>query len=711
MPEMDRSVSATSPGAGQLQISADRGSVSILPGAQERIMLTLRNTSGSGLSVELAAAGPPSQWLSLSQSALPLAPAQSVRVTLTLSPSSDAPTGSYPLDITAQSRDDAMVKVELELIFEIAEPGEITVQVMPPQAEAQVSTEFEVRLTQSGSTPLGVTLAASGDQAACNFTFHPPTLLVPPQGTVSSRLTVSARQPLAGVDSRTWPFTVTATATEGAAGKSQAQARFIQKQIPPLALALTPPRQSGPGMVSYTVRISNPSQSNAVVRVAASDSQGACRYQFDPASLTVPAGGAATATLQVTPLRYHSDPGDKPHVFTVRAEPTEGLLPPAKGEGTFLQTAMERPVMSLSPSSQSSAGAATYTVLISNPRTTPLQVELKPSAGDGMSEIAVNPTHTTVPAHGHATARLTVRPTSGLLPGETRRTCAFSVQLHAPDLEEPIKSDGSLVQVQGVQVGRILGIAAVGALALVACLAALWIGSTVLSVLGSGVSNIANLQLPTPLPLATPLPIPSDTPTLVPTAVPTPAPPSGAPPQQPTQPPKATPDAGATQQAAADKTAAAKDKAAATQTAAAQKTLSAQQTATAKAQQTAQAARFSQYNGNWFNDDANTNGITRLQITNSNATISVHGFGKCTPTDCDWGTRSGAFTSEPFKILFDFGGGLTHQLTLTKEGTKLKVVDVGSASGARLYTFHTVTIIIDPVFRPTFIVPIQPKTP
>ncbi len=99
----------------------------------------------------------------------------------------------------------------------------------------------------------------------------------------------------------------------------------------------------------------------------------------------------------------------------------------------------------------------------------------------------------------------------------------------------------------------------------------------------------------------------------------------------------------------------------------------------------------SQYSGNWLNDDSGTSGITRLNITNTGQTLHVHGYGKCTPTDCDWGTRNGAFNGEPFTILFDFGGGLTHQLTITlnnNAGTQLKVVDVGSSSGTHTYTFH-----------------------
>lgn len=50
--------------------------------------------------------------------------------------------------------------------------------------------------------------------------------------------------------------------------------------------------------------------------------------------------------------------------------------------------------------------------------------------------------------------------------------------------------------------------------------------------------------------------------------------------------------------------------------------------------------------GNWTNVDANTNGMTRLQIAKVDAgTLSYHGFGKCSPTDCDWGVINVPFTA------------------------------------------------------------------
>ena len=105
----------------------------------------------------------------------------------------------------------------------------------------------------------------------------------------------------------------------------------------------------------------------------------------------------------------------------------------------------------------------------------------------------------------------------------------------------------------------------------------------------------------------------------------------------------------------------------------------------------ASSAEVSAYHhdGTWANDDAYTNGIPQLVITNSGTTLTVHGYGACTPSWCDWNTRSGTFSADPFVILFDFGGGLTHQLTISLiDSTHMKVVDVGSASGTHTYYFH-----------------------
>lgn len=140
-------------------------------------------------------------------------------------------------------------------------------------------------------------------------------------------------------------------------------------------------------------------------------------------------------------------------------------------------------------------------------------------------------------------------------------------------------------------------------------------------------------------------------------------------------------------------TAAARETAQANSTVVAQATSSAEAslraTVTASARSTAQAleARYGQYSGIWTNNDPDTDGITRLVITNAGPTITVQAFSRCRPQECDWGSRSRGFTGEPFTITFEFGDGVTRRLTLMREGATLRVSDADSRGPIRTYVF------------------------
>ena len=45
--------------------------------------------------------------------------------------------------------------------------------------------------------------------------------------------------------------------------------------------------------------------------------------------------------------------------------------------------------------------------------------------------------------------------------------------------------------------------------------------------------------------------------------------------------------------------------------------------------------------GTWVNCDHQTRGVVRLVIAASGKEITVHGFGACSPTPCDWGVAPG----------------------------------------------------------------------
>jgi hypothetical protein len=47
-----------------------------------------------------------------------------------------------------------------------------------------------------------------------------------------------------------------------------------------------------------------------------------------------------------------------------------------------------------------------------------------------------------------------------------------------------------------------------------------------------------------------------------------------------------------------------------------------------------------QFAGHWLNVNPHASGITRVEIERRLNTLSVHVWGACVPTDCDWGTET-----------------------------------------------------------------------
>jgi hypothetical protein len=49
------------------------------------------------------------------------------------------------------------------------------------------------------------------------------------------------------------------------------------------------------------------------------------------------------------------------------------------------------------------------------------------------------------------------------------------------------------------------------------------------------------------------------------------------------------------------------------------------------------SASINQFAGKWDNVDSKTGGLTHFDITTIASKVYFHGYGRCTPRDCDWG--------------------------------------------------------------------------
>ncbi|HEY0106313.1 MAG TPA: hypothetical protein VGB91_09535, partial [Rhizomicrobium sp.] len=110
-------------------------------------------------------------------------------------------------------------------------------------------------------------------------------------------------------------------------------------------------------------------------------------------------------------------------------------------------------------------------------------------------------------------------------------------------------------------------------------------------------------------------------------------------------------------------------------------------------------AEDSDFLGIWADRGADASGVSRIVVTPQNGDrLAIHLFGKCQPTECDWGTvparlyADGPDSKEVSSIAADFDTGASHlRLTLHPAvGHGLRIdVQADFADGSRRSNFAT----------------------
>jgi len=98
---------------------------------------------------------------------------------------------------------------------------------------------------------------------------------------------------------------------------------------------------------------------------------------------------------------------------------------------------------------------------------------------------------------------------------------------------------------------------------------------------------------------------------------------------------------------------------------------------------TCSSASIDQFAGSWNNVDPNTSGITKIEIAASGTSAQVHVWGRCHPSDCDWGTvKAQAFASS---VSSDLAGA----------DTLIAVFDSGFSETTLVMELSGNTLIVD----------------
>ena len=73
--------------------------------------------------------------------------------------------------------------------------------------------------------------------------------------------------------------------------------------------------------------------------------------------------------------------------------------------------------------------------------------------------------------------------------------------------------------------------------------------------------------------------------------------------------------------------------------------------------------------GDWANKDFQTRSITRVQIRQDGGRVSVHVWGRCHPSECDWGDATATVNGHSLSVTWNVSFAVrTQTLTLQADG-------------------------------------------
>jgi hypothetical protein len=82
---------------------------------------------------------------------------------------------------------------------------------------------------------------------------------------------------------------------------------------------------------------------------------------------------------------------------------------------------------------------------------------------------------------------------------------------------------------------------------------------------------------------------------------------------------------------------------------------------------TTSASSNNSFEGQWVNLNPHTTTITKMSIGSRGSQMVIHAWGKCEPTDCDWGTQAGLLVGQTLTVNWN-QGFVNRKMTFTKRG-------------------------------------------
>ncbi len=101
-------------------------------------------------------------------------------------------------------------------------------------------------------------------------------------------------------------------------------------------------------------------------------------------------------------------------------------------------------------------------------------------------------------------------------------------------------------------------------------------------------------------------------------------------------------------------------------------------------------AQLGELDGAWINADADTRGITRIEISADAAGATIKAWGACSPQDCEWGeARATGYASSASDDLSEAGSALIAAYTFPHAETMMTIVRSGERLEVGAFTRFT----------------------
>jgi hypothetical protein len=329
--------------ATQLILSSDKARVTVSPGAQTELSVTIKNLTALVDDASITVSGIDKSWVQVVPPHVPVFAQGEASVRVIFQPPADplhTLAGIYPLVIGGlfqeQDGDQADTKVDLEIQF----GGDYRIELGKSSSVNNQEAVFPFKVRNDANAPLNIRCTGEDPQNAFWYKFDPFQFTVPPGSDTTITLSIRARQP--AQDNRKIVFTLKTQGEWNITGMSSIEAslkqvngQWEQAAQPNLILAINPPSIQDSNSGNYQLVVNNPGLATETVVLEGNTANGQLGFRFTPAQLALRPQSQGVATLTVWPLT--ANPAGQTAIdFWVTAKSGSGKSKPASAQATFV---------------------------------------------------------------------------------------------------------------------------------------------------------------------------------------------------------------------------------------------------------------------------------------------------------------------------------------------------------------------------------------